>query len=488
MRRLLEPAYQRVIKIIELLLEKEDWTTFAGLSALIDVSERTIASDVLLIKDSWGHLLDLEVSKKHGVRLLSKNNASLDMVFIDIYNNSVVLRLIKEVFYFPNKTIEYYEKKLFVSRSTLLRIFPKINEHFSRWKMMIRCTDGGYEFFGEDEQQLRDSIASFLHKLYGLNLGRFDPADAYGVDPAVIRRSLLSFLKTKISLPQYEWTSKDQYVLNYLTLFFIVSLTREQQGKHASSSYHPEGALPSEDIGLLQQNFPLVSLDRFNPIYEYMLKNYNYWTSPAEEKLVTKEIELYFDRFFSELSIRPNENSRATLVQVMTTGYFMAKIRPFKSVELFTRAFYFSVSVKNSNPFIYQVMKKNLKILSERIGADMSVWISMLLYWTCLVCPEVTQLTKPMTILLIDGSGELHTEFLVKVLLDFMTGKIPNLTIDTIGYPATITDTVLKKYDILLTTIPHLMISDHKMILMNDFPRTNDWIRIYEAIRSKSSY
>lgn len=487
MRRLLDPASQRIIKILESLLATEDWTTFSSLSALVDASERTIAKDISFIKSTWGHLLNLEVSKKHGVRFINKITDGISLIFTDIYNNSLGLRWIKELFYFPNKNIEYFEKKLFVSRSTLIRLLPAINQYLLEQKMTVLCRDGVYQFLGEDEQQLRDFTASFFLKLYGPDLTKSDLGRDVGVEPDVIKNLLLSFLKPKVSPAQFEWTSKDQVILNYHILFYSISLVRERQGYTVTSAYPLEEEAGSDYITSLQGCFPSLLLNNLRTIYAYTLRNYNDWHSKEESELVTSEIVYYLERFFSDLNIPLTEEVRTTLSQIMIAGYFISKIRPFKSKNLYNRHYFFLLSVKVSNPFLFHVMKENLQLLSQAIHIDMTTRISMILYWTSLICPEITQLTQPVTALLIDGAGEIHADFLVKRLAGFSNGMMSNLKVVKAPYPSTFSNDAIQCYDILITNIPNLNVYHPKLILINDYPTINNWLQIYEACIEKAS-
>ena len=53
MRELLDIPSQRMIRILEILIENEDWTTFAKLGTEINTSERTVAKDIAMLKEKW---------------------------------------------------------------------------------------------------------------------------------------------------------------------------------------------------------------------------------------------------------------------------------------------------------------------------------------------------------------------------------------------------------------------------------------------------
>ena len=113
---------------------------------------------------------------------------------------------IKELLFHPNNTIEFYENMLFVSRSTLIRLLPKINRYLSTKGMTIQCKNNMYHFLGEDEQYLRDFSASFLLELYGIDLAKFD----LDIDLEVISELILSVLEKNIEPREFTWFSKGQ--------------------------------------------------------------------------------------------------------------------------------------------------------------------------------------------------------------------------------------------------------------------------------------
>ena len=187
MRKLLDVSSQRLISILEILLENDGWTTFASLGSAIETSERTVAKDIAMLRERWGHHLNIEVSKKNGVRLINQNISSTGAVFTDIFNDSLSLQWIRELLFHPSMSMEFYESQLFTSRSTLLRILPKINRYLSGKGMKIICENNRYDFIGDDEQYLRDFSANFLLELYGFDLNKFD----INLDLSVLRNIIL---------------------------------------------------------------------------------------------------------------------------------------------------------------------------------------------------------------------------------------------------------------------------------------------------------
>ncbi|WMI80006.1 helix-turn-helix domain-containing protein [Anaerotignum sp. MB30-C6] len=478
MREMLDASSQRIIKILEILLEHEKWITFAELSFFVEASERTIANDIAVLKDVWKDNLNIEVSKKNGVKLRNQNIASIGVVFTDIFNSSVALRWIKELLFYPDNPIEFYESKLFVSRSTLIRLIPKINRYLSLKGMEIQYKNNRYEFLGEDEQYLRDFSASFLLELYGLDLGNYD----FNLDLEILRGLILAMLEKHINPAELDWISKDDISIVYKMMFYIVSMVREQQGYSVSSTHPVENEISEQYIGYIVKHFPNTNVNNLRPIHEYFYKEHNGWTSSEERELVSKEITEYLNRFFSTVSVSPDENTLCTMHYILKSFYFKVKLRPFKTSELFNRIHYFALSLKQTNPLLYQAAEENLKITSQNIKADISPAVSDVLFWTCLACPEAALTTSPRRALLIDDFGRLHTQFLAKTLSNFFFSKVLNFCVDTAPFPEVLMSKIPDHYDIIITTIPNLPFKHKNMVLINDFPTSDDFCKIHRAI------
>lgn len=479
MRELLDASSQRMIKILEILLEREDWTTFACLASMVEASERTIANDISLLKDHWNVYLNIEVTN-NGVRLHNQNIASVGLVFTEIFNDSVALRWIKELLFHPNNTLEFYEDKLFVSRSTLMRMLPKINRFLKTKEMSIQYKDYRYQFIGEDEQYLRDFTACFLLELYGLDLKKYD----LDIDLTVINELILLVSKQNLEPRAFSWIIKDDIYRVYQMMFYIVSLVREQQGYTVDSNYPIEKEVGFKYINHLRKSFPLIHLNNLRPIHEYIYKNIKGWTSQEEELLVTQEISTFYERLFSAVSIWPDEDKQYAMNLVLKFLYLKAKIRRYKTSELFDRVHYFSLLLKTGNPYLYRVTEENLKLLSENIKFDIPFRVEDVLYWMCLSYPEIVQPTKPKTALIVSDFGAQHAQFVAKILSDFFYTKYGDFNIDIAAYPTILTSETHGDYDVLITTIPNLPLSHTNIVLINDYPNSNDFYGICKAIFS----
>ena len=483
MRELLDIPSQRMIRILEILIENEDWTTFAKLGTEINTSERTVAKDIAMLKEKWTQHLNIAVSKKNGVKLQNQNIAGIGLVFTDIFNDSVALQWIKDLLFHPGNTIEFYEGRLFTSRSVLIRLLPKINKYLSAKDMEIQNKDSKYNFVGKDEHYLRDFSASFLLELYGLNLEKFD----LDIELSVISDLIISIMKNNNDPKEFSLISKDDISIIYNMMFYIVSLVRENNGYNVYSPYPSQNEMSSENLTYLKQHFSNIYLENINPIHEYIKNKFNGWSSDKERTFITKEIDIFSEKFFSDISFFPDEGIKNAFHYITKSIYFYTKLRPFKTSDLFNRIYYFSLSISRENPVLYKAAENNLKLFSQRTEFDVSGNISEFLFWICLFCPEITQIKRHHKVILISDFGGLHANFLKKVISDFFNSKSFFLIeIDVATYPDILSNEELDNYDVLITTTPNMSIFHRKSVLIKDYPTSDDFCEIFKVLNNKS--
>ncbi|MEM5796166.1 MAG: helix-turn-helix domain-containing protein [Bacillota bacterium] len=479
MRELLDDSAQRTIQILELLSAQEGWTTFADLSAAIGASERTVAEDVSKLRKRWGSNLKIEVSKKNGVRMQNQSTASMAPVFRDLFNGSVALLWIKELLFHPNETVEFYENRLFASRSTLTRLLPKINRALAGRGISIRCKNNRYQLLGRDEAYVRDFCASFLLELFGL-----DP-EACGLvaDLSAVRELVLSAMKRTLAPNELTWMLRDDVALLYHMIFYMVSLMREGQGYTVPSDYPVEEEVPAGALESLQIRFPKLTLENLRAIHQHMYNRYRGWTSEVERELIAREIETFLQRVFSAASISPNQEKQDILCFALKSFYLNVKLRVVKTSALYDRIFYFARALRQSNPFLYRAVQENLELLSRKSGLDLVDRIGDCLFWMCLVCPELCRFAKPRTALLIDDFGTAHASFLANFLSDiFCKINSDQFHIEIALYPNGAVSIPAECCDVVITTIPNLPTTHPHVVLISDYPTYENLCEIQKAL------
>lgn len=188
---------------------------------------------------------------------------------------------------------------------------------------------------------------------------------------------------------------------------------------------------------------------------------------------------------FSIIEVKPNKDTLHMLYFVLKGIYFNAKFRPYKTSTLFNRIYYFANSLNRTNHLLYETVEKCLKLFDKKVNVNLSSKTPEVLFWMCLVYPEIAFFRKTKKAILIDDLGNLHAEFLVKTLSNFFNkNNYPFIKIDITTYSPVLSPLNLNNYDILLTTIPTLSVYHNNIILINDYPTYNNFCEIYKAIIS----
>ena len=479
MRKILDTAHQRRIRLLEILLSKNEYVTMSTLAKEVEASERTVAEDLTQLKVKYSDELHMEISRKNGVRLIHPNIASAGLVFRDTFQESVALMWLKELLLHPYQSMEYYEEKLFASKSTLQRMLPRINNFLDVYDMRIEAAGGLYSIFSKDEGFLRDFYASFLLELYGLNLKEYD----LSLDLSVLSKITLANLKSAVPKEHLAWIAQDDLSMIYRMMFYLVSLFREEHGFSMKSQYPLESELDSEDLVVLRQYFPKVTKEILRGTHEYLYLQQSGFLTEIEKEKVTKELERFIDRFTTRLNFTATSVQKERFLFVLLSVYYKAKLRRKDTSLLFDRVYYFSEGLGRENPFLYTVVKEELSTLSQNLEFDLTENLHNILFWLLLAEPSLAGVSRRKTALLLSDFGTPHRLFLKNRLEHFFSRSTLELLVD-LPMDFSLPDaSALKKYDIILTTLPDTALPHPCVQVIGDLCSMEDCFEIYEKLK-----
>ncbi len=479
MRGLLDLPTQRLIKLVETLASEDRWFPIPELVERVDSSYRSVADDLTTLKKRWGDKLQLESARSLGVRMHNQNMNSIGLVFMDLFNESVPLKWLREIFAHPKQTIEFYEDRLFTSKSTLRRHLPRINQFLANYQMKIHNVKNHYEVRGRNEAFLRDFFATFLLELNGIDLQSFD----LGLDITVLFKLVYQDLAQKLDPLKFQWVQNDDVVLVYQVMYFLISLIRENQGYHIRSSYDIQDRLDEESFEYLKQFFPALRRSHCRPIYEYMHKMYEGWDSKEEQDRVQRASENYTNHILEETGLQVDDDLHYLLCFVPTNVYLKGKTRPYKTSSLFDRTQNFAVALKKANPALYQILDESASQFFIDAGLKTDFMNDSVTFWLCLTCPTLYQYSRPKTALLLSGLGRAHASFLVEVLENFYNrDNFTNIRVAVGNIPEVMAEATYNDYDFIITTIPNMDFPGKKVYLIPDYPDINDLNAIYHTL------
>lgn len=480
MRKILAKSDQRRISILEILLEKDDYISINNLSKLLGASERTISEDISFLKSDYSDMLSLSISMKNGIKLENQSISNMESIFRSIFNESIALQWIKELLIHPCESIEYYEKALYVSKSTLIRNFPKINAFLKTHDMIIAIIDGKYSFTSKNEAYLRDFSASFLLELYGLNLEKLE----ISLDISLIAQITLRNLKHAISPENFEWVSKDDITLAYRIMFYIVSLLRENTGYHISSNYDVDNEVSFDEIASIKESFNTITKTNLSSIHEYLYNNQGASNKvTSKDTIVDEHINNYILKTFNRFNFILNDRLYSKIKYIIYGAYYKAKLRPYETSLLFNRIHYFSVKLRKDNPYLFDVIHEETLVLSEKLAVDLSDQIDNIIFWCVLVEPSISKVSRTRKALLFSDFGSLHNGFLRKSLEMFFDTSCYKLIITAANPIQAYSREDLEEYDVVLSTSSHVKISHDNICYIGDYLDLSTYTQILEAIQ-----
>jgi len=480
LRELLDASTQRLIRMLETLSSQDDWMTIPDLSAVVGASERTVAEDVDRMSKRWGHYLDIEISARKGVRIHRHSTAVLSRILADLFNECTALRFLEELLLFPHRGTEFYEERLFVSRSTLTRLLPRINKYLATRGMAVLRRNNLYRLVAEDELHLRVFFTAFLVALNGADLSRLRLPFDFRVPQAVIQRIFARRLRG----PALDFAVRDELTGQYHGMFYFVSLLRENQGYCVCADYDIQGEVTEAELSYFRRFFPRVAARNLSPIHKFILDSYNGWSSEEEKARISRETEAFWNGIFTRVHHRPDDGVMERLHMAVYATYFSARHRPYPKSKMFDRVGFFALSLRRHNEPFYRLVETSLAALSERIGLDLSPRLSDLLFWMFLIFPGFGDFAPQKTALVVSDFGAAHAGFLAEYVSRFFNaeGRPPALK----AVPARCSGgwqlSDVQDFDFVITTVPGVAAEGKKTILVNDFPSRENMCEIYKTL------
>lgn len=480
MRKLLDLSAQRCIALMETLMLQEDWISTRELAAKVSASERSVAEDLAWLRKNWGEELGMEISVKNGVRVQHQSVAVMGQIFLKLFNDSLALRWIKELFFHPQNKLEFYEAKLFVSRSTLLRLFPVINRFLGDFGMAVVRKDNLLEIQSNDEQFLRQFFTGFLIEISGP-----DPsAYALPLEPSLLKSLLQDLFTTHLSKTESSFVMEDDIAVFYYLVFTMISLIRETQGYGVPSEYPIDDALLHRSLSSLKEAFPHLSTKQLQPIYEFMIRQYIGWDSEEEKTNVFAAITDFWSVLAPMIPSGLDERRKERLLFLLQSIYFTAKYRPHRTSVLFDRIGYFADSLKKTHRSLWDLVEAQTQTMAQRLGVDIPSQLHSILFWLCFQVPEILDHNPCRRAILVSDFGMQHSTFLARILEEkFHQGSAQQLTITVLPLSEVIQSGLPSGYDLLLTTIPQLIPLHPFGILLNDYPNPENLFLLDRKMR-----
>lgn len=404
---IIDISSKRIIKILQLFLQNQDWLTVKQISNELNVSEKTINDDLKLIKDNWESTINLTSSFTQGMKATNLSVSNLIDIQSDILLSSVSIKFIKALFYYPNEHLNFYADKLHVSRSTLYRYLPHINQYLNQFHIDIKSEHSSYQVIANDELKLRRFFSIFFFELSGYNLKRFISEEELDFFYRRVKKIYLTHNEplSDIQLPVY-------------ASYYFVSLKREEQGfyQHKKTSFKGQVTdFDEEERSFISQHFKHLTLKQLTEIEKAIL-SFRSSLNSHYNKNITDLISFKLNKFFSEFHLDMNELEEIFLLNSLCDLYVNEKYINIP-YYLFTNRFtYFAHQTSIQNRETYDKIRQFTKELSKDVNVDFNKHADFIIYLLITSQPELIQTQFTQKTLIISNNSQEHATFLSSVI------------------------------------------------------------------------
>ncbi|WP_321387865.1 helix-turn-helix domain-containing protein [uncultured Enterococcus sp.] len=443
MERLLSNEMNRRVLLLNELYSTTEWLTSEQLTKSLKCSSKTLFFDCQYLEERWGAYLTIETSKKSGIKMITAPHQSIHDIYSEIIKESSAFILLESIFFHPNNESDFFEEKLFMSKSTLYRLTKKIN--VSLRDRELKLSQKPFYLFGKTERQIRYFFAAYFLEVYGIHDWPF----------LFDKEKILAFIQ-KID-ENFQLQLTDIQII-HLAFSIAVTLIRQQQGYYVQIPEKEREELAREQEQLLiyqneiygftgMQSKEIADCWYEDFIYTFFWWDFG-WKSLQEKQEVESAGEDFVETIRNALTIPVTESSKERIIRLFQNTYTLHKMFPFKKYMIYDRFLFSSKAIQQNYVVFSAVVSKALKILEEETGFP---WWQMyqnellhevMIYWEHLAI-YMDQLRKTVSILVLSDLGQEHAQSMVDQLTSAFQYKISAtyqkhviLDTDVTGYQA----------------------------------------------------
>ena len=460
MIELLNPATRRAYEIVIILFSSDSWVTLDEIAEKFSVSKRTISNDLTFIKHKWGKDLKIQSSKKYGIKLENANKYYFYEIGRDIFTNSLEYSLIINIFLYPNKSILFHTNKLFISESTLNRLFIKINAFLIKENILIVKKNNCYQLISNSESHTRHVIASLLQEL------RNPHQNNYYLD--------IKYEEIYNYFDESNYIDYNNHVFTlYYSFLFIVSVIRESQNYCLDKSIlYTEEMVNPTFLKTMQKK--VKTLNNYNMIHKM---NSLAFVKSEANKIIEKGRDgehLYKFTILSKVlktyNIEYEDKDIHDLVVEIDNSYSLYKEFIFKPSLLFMRINWFYKEFKENSKYLNDLIIDELKATTKFDGKNLEYLVPIIVFWLCLMYPEITLNILEKRIMIKTDLGIKHNKYLLDKLKEYFNGKQ--------NVKFVIDNDDEENIDLIITNINSYTNSNVNIYFINDFLNFTDLQKI----------
>lgn len=222
MRKILSQKDGRILKLVELLYDKEE-LFMRDICTELNVSSKTLKNDIENARVILAPI-DITVNGNKGVKLEIPSNYAITYVYTAILAASLEYTLLEKIYLCETYTIDELAEELFISSSSLRRMISRVNSVLKEEEMEINSNP--LQIIG-NEWKIYNFFAHYLFERYRLAKGIFTDAQFKAVKE-------LSTLVLKQEYVVLEFRTKNQ-----LERYILVQLIRMKNNHFVKNEINP---------------------------------------------------------------------------------------------------------------------------------------------------------------------------------------------------------------------------------------------------------
>ncbi|MEI5993250.1 helix-turn-helix domain-containing protein [Candidatus Enterococcus mansonii] len=469
MERLLSPSMDRRVLLLNLLNGPNSWVTSDYLAETIDCSKKTIMQDCQYIEDRWSDYLTIETSRKYGVRLIASPHRSIHEIYIEIIQESNAFSLLESMFFEPMKTAAYWEKKLFLSNSSLYRLSNLIASALK--ERNIQMSRSPYFVHGKDERQVRYFFTCYFIEVYGIREWPF-PLD----------REQIFKLSNKIN-QKFKLELNDSQIV-HLAYSISVTIIRERQGFLIQSRRDPINSFVKKAIDIREFEEEIEAI--IEPLHVVLPENWYEdfcysifwwefgWDNEQEKTNVIYQAEGLVNTIKDALSISISEQSKISIVRLLEYIYAKHKMFPYKKFMVYDRYLYSSRAIKQNFVVFTAVVDKALGTLEAKMKFPWkTMYLNGILHEMAIRWENLSRLTDErrhqLSVLVLSDLGKEHAQLLSSVLKENFHNKV-ELSIQESHFYERPTDFSDQQYDLYVSNYVVEAVDEKVNMIVEDIP------------------
>ncbi|MFD2388130.1 helix-turn-helix domain-containing protein [Enterococcus rivorum] len=409
MDRMLLNSTSRRLKLLELLNSSSQWVLVNYVAKELGCSPQTVISDCEHIENEWPDYLTIDFSKKRGLRFQMVKNHPISDLYKEIMKEALTFALMEAAFFNPGMNSAFYHQKLFISDSSLYRVFRSLKPLLQ--ERGIDFAQTSYTMTGSNELQVRYFLILYFLEVNKISDWPF-PLD---------KKQLMKTIEIVKSI--YEFKMNVSFS-NYLLYAMAITIIREQQGFKIRPSIinkhlNVNPIEPSENLDLfLQENFPEVDKNSF--YLSIFWWNYS-WNNAQEKQNVRQYAEQFMSLLSDSIGIKPSAESNEAIVTWMMHIYARHQFYPYEKFILYDHYHYATVSVKRTYTFYTQKVAECLDQIEKKSRFPWKTTYlnemlhKILLLWANLL-DSLEQLQPKISVVILSNIGIEHSDILSYLL------------------------------------------------------------------------